>query len=117
MRFLPRPVQRPGVPIWVAGSYGKPRPLRRAARYQGFFPINLEHPDQLAEIAANLATLRRQARREPAETYDIVASLPPGTDPAPYGAAGATWWVTESPAEGATIDRVRGILREGPAPA
>jgi alkanesulfonate monooxygenase SsuD/methylene tetrahydromethanopterin reductase-like flavin-dependent oxidoreductase (luciferase family) len=117
MRFLPRPVQRPGVPIWVAGFYGKPRPLRRAARYQGFFPINLEHPDQLAEIAANLATLRREAGRDPAETYDIVASLPPGTDPAPYGAAGATWWVTQSPAERATIDRVRGILREGPAPA
>jgi alkanesulfonate monooxygenase SsuD/methylene tetrahydromethanopterin reductase-like flavin-dependent oxidoreductase (luciferase family) len=39
MRFLPRPVQRPGVPIWVAGFYGKPRPLRRAARSQGFFPV------------------------------------------------------------------------------
>ena len=35
MRFLPRPVQRPGVPVWVAGYYGKSRPLSRAARYQG----------------------------------------------------------------------------------
>ena len=116
MGFLPRPVQRAGVPIWVAGFYGKPRPLRRAARYQGFFPVNLERPDQLAEIAAALATLRRQAGRDPAEPHDIVASLQPGTDPAPSGAAGATWWVVEVPAEGATVDRVRGILREGPAP-
>ena len=115
MRFLPRPVQRPGVPIWVAGFYGKPRPLRRAARYQGFFPLNLEHPDQLAEIAGALATLRREAGRD-SDAYDIVASLPPGTDPAPYGAAGATWWVTQSPAERAMVDRVRGVLREGPAP-
>src|SRR5829696_6561859 len=38
MRFLPRPVQRPRVPVWVAGSPGKPRPMRRAARYEGFFP-------------------------------------------------------------------------------
>src|SRR6266545_2999388 len=29
MRFLPRPVQRPGVPVWVAGYYGRPKPLRR----------------------------------------------------------------------------------------
>ena len=29
------------MPVWVAGFYGKPRPLRRAARYQGFFPVNL----------------------------------------------------------------------------
>ncbi len=55
MRFLPRPVQRPGVPIWVAGYYGKSRPLRRAIRYQGYFPVGLEHPDQLAEISADHA--------------------------------------------------------------
>ena len=65
MRFLPRPVQRPGVPVWVAGFYGKPRPLRRAARHQGFFPVNLEHPDQLAEIVAQLTVLRRRRARTP----------------------------------------------------
>ena len=53
MRFLPRPVQRPGVPVWVAGYYGKPRPMRRAARHQGFFPLALDHPD----------TARRDRRR------------------------------------------------------
>ena len=99
MRFLPRPVQRP-VPIWVAGLYGKPRPLRRAARYQGFFPVNVEHPDQLAEIAAALP-----------EGHDLVASLAPDVDPAPYVEAGATWWVVEVAAESATADTLRGLLR------
>jgi alkanesulfonate monooxygenase SsuD/methylene tetrahydromethanopterin reductase-like flavin-dependent oxidoreductase (luciferase family) len=88
MRFLPRPVQRPGVPVWVAGSFGKPRPLRRAARYQEFFPVDLEHPDQLAEMVADLAALRRAAGRAATEPYDIVAALSPGTVPAPYGEAG-----------------------------
>src|SRR5215218_6595430 len=60
MRFLPRPVQRPGVPIWVAGYYGKSRPLRRAIHYQGFFPVGIEHPDQLAEISAELSRLGRE---------------------------------------------------------
>ena len=101
MRFLPRPVQRP-LPIWVAGFYGKPRPLRRAARYQGFFPVNLEHPDQLAEMAAALP-------RD--DGYDIIAALAPGVDPAPYVEAGATWWVVEFPGESVTADMVRGVLR------
>jgi hypothetical protein len=35
MRFLPRPVQRPGVRIWVAGFHGNPRPLRRAISVTG----------------------------------------------------------------------------------
>lgn len=104
------------MPVWVAGFYGKPRPLRRAARYQGFFPVNLEHPDQLAEIVADLAALRREADRGPGEPHDVVAALPPGDDPAPYRAAGATWWVVGFPGDAVSIDSVRGVIRDGPAP-
>src|SRR5215207_10396225 len=114
MRFLPRPVQRPGVPVWVAGFYGKPRPLRRAARHQGFFPVNLEHPGQLAEIVARLTVLREQAGRDAAEPYDVVAALAPGRDPAPYAAAGATWWVVDFPGDAVSVDQVRGVIRDGP---
>ena len=114
MRFLPRPIQRPGVPVWVAGFHGKPKPLRRAARYQGFFPVNLEHPDQLADIVAQLTALRQDAGRDAAEPYDVVAALPPGGDPAPYAAAGATWWVVDFPGDAVSVDQVRGVIREGP---
>jgi alkanesulfonate monooxygenase SsuD/methylene tetrahydromethanopterin reductase-like flavin-dependent oxidoreductase (luciferase family) len=38
--FLPRPVQRPGVPVWAAAMPGSAKPLRRAARLDGFFPVN-----------------------------------------------------------------------------
>jgi alkanesulfonate monooxygenase SsuD/methylene tetrahydromethanopterin reductase-like flavin-dependent oxidoreductase (luciferase family) len=61
--FLPRPVQRPGVPVWVAGYPGRVAPLRRAARYDGFFPLNLSGPDQVAEIAAAPACARTRPRR------------------------------------------------------
>jgi alkanesulfonate monooxygenase SsuD/methylene tetrahydromethanopterin reductase-like flavin-dependent oxidoreductase (luciferase family) len=115
MRFLPRPVQRPGVPVWVAGYYGKPRPVRRAARHQGFFPIELGHAGQLAEIVADLAALRREAGRDPKEPYDVVVALPPGSDPAPYVAAGATWWLVEFPWDAVSVEQVRGVIRDGPA--
>ena len=115
MRFLPRPVQRPGVPVWAAGLFGKPRPLRRAARYQGFMPVNLDHPGQLAQIAAGLTALRRAAGTAGTQPYDIVAALPPDTDPAPYAAVGATWWLVEFPAQTATVDPVRAVIADGPA--
>src|SRR5712692_419999 len=35
--FLPRPVQSPRIPIWVAGAWPHRRPFRRAARWDGFF--------------------------------------------------------------------------------
>jgi alkanesulfonate monooxygenase SsuD/methylene tetrahydromethanopterin reductase-like flavin-dependent oxidoreductase (luciferase family) len=112
MRFLPRPVQRPGVPIWVAGFPGNPKPMRRAARYQGFFPANLEHPDQLAEIVASITALRGQSGIDIAGPYDIVAAVEPGEDPTPYAAAGATWWLVDLPSETVTIDLVRGVIHD-----
>jgi alkanesulfonate monooxygenase SsuD/methylene tetrahydromethanopterin reductase-like flavin-dependent oxidoreductase (luciferase family) len=115
MRFLPRPIQRPAVPVWVAGFYGKPKPLRRAARYQGFFPVNLGHPDQLAEIVAALTALRREAGADQTEPHDVIAALPPGSDPAPYAAVGATWWLVEFPWDAVSVDQVRGVIRDGPA--
>ena len=117
MRFLPRPVQWPGVPVWVGGYPGKTRPLRRAARFQGFFPVDLEHPDQLAEIVAELTALRAEIGRDVAEPYDVVAALPAGTDPAPYASAGATWWMVEIPWDGVSVDQVRGVIGDGPVHA
>src|SRR5918997_6597470 len=73
IRFLPRPVQRPGVPVWAAGLPGHLKPLRRAARYDGYFPVDLTHPDQLAEIVATLAGLRRDTTG----AYDIAVALAP----------------------------------------
>lgn len=109
IRFLPRPVQQPGVPIWAAGFPGKIKPVRRAARLDGFFPVNLDHPDQLAEVVATLDDLRETER-----PYDIAISLPPGTDPAPYATAGATWCLAEFSPEAVRLDEVRGVLRDGP---
>lgn len=116
MRFLPRPIQRPAVPVWVAGSYGKSRPLRRAARHDGFFPMNLEHPEQLAAMVADLTALRAEAGRDARRPYDFVAALPPDTDRAPYAAVGATWWLVEFPGDAVSVDQVRGVIRDGPAP-
>jgi hypothetical protein len=82
---------------------GPTRPVRRAARHQGFFPIELDHAEQLAEIVADLAALRRAAGGDPTDPtdltdpYDVVVALPPGSDPAPYVAAGASWWLVEFP--------------------
>src|SRR3954447_8546508 len=39
LAFRPTPVQRPRVPVWVAGYAGRRGPLRRAARFEGYFPV------------------------------------------------------------------------------
>ena len=38
-QFRPRAVQQPRVPVWVAGRWPNRRPFRRAARWDGVFPV------------------------------------------------------------------------------
>src|SRR5918996_2457544 len=116
MRFLPRPVQRPGVPIWTAGWYGNARPLRRAIRYQGFFPVGIEHPDQLAELVAELGRLRREEGTDAAAPFDVAVELEPGSDPGPFAAAGATWGLVAFAWDSVSVDQVRGVIRKGLPP-
>lgn len=110
LAFLPTPVQQPRVPIWAAGYAGYRGPLRRAARFDGFFPIGLRSPDQVAEIDETI----RHLRSDPTAPYDIAVAVPPGVDPTAYIAAGATWCLTDFEPEAVALDRVRAVLRDGP---
>src|SRR3954447_2418455 len=83
--FEPRPVQQPRIPVWVASRWPHRRPLRRAARYEGVFPIDLPGPEALAEVVAETGR---------GDGFDVIVTNPPGTDPAPWVEAGATWCLT-----------------------
>lgn len=109
MTFLPTPV-RGRIPVWVAAFPGNLRPLRRAARHDGFFPVNLTSPDQLAEAVARVGDLRA----DPVRPYDVAIDLTPGTDPAPWVAAGATWVLTDVDPATLRLDSVRRTVRDGP---
>jgi alkanesulfonate monooxygenase SsuD/methylene tetrahydromethanopterin reductase-like flavin-dependent oxidoreductase (luciferase family) len=56
VEFAPQPVQRPRVPIWVAGTWPYRKPFRRAARYDGVVPIARD-PNEV-EIMVDVATMR-----------------------------------------------------------
>ncbi|WP_255560036.1 LLM class flavin-dependent oxidoreductase [Salinibacterium sp. M195] len=110
--FQPPPYRREGIPVWVGGLAGRTKPQQRAARHDGYVPVNLMHPDQLAEAVVAIDDARSHAGTTP---YDIVAALPPETDPQPFAKAGATWWLPEFDPETLTLDLVRGVIRGGPA--
>ncbi len=106
--FEPAPVQNPRIPIWAAGRWPKRRPLERAARWDGFFPIEVPGPDALGELTDEIRELRGED-----EPFDIVVDVEPGDGVEPWEAAGATWVLTgfessPSPAE------VRAAIEAGP---
>jgi alkanesulfonate monooxygenase SsuD/methylene tetrahydromethanopterin reductase-like flavin-dependent oxidoreductase (luciferase family) len=107
--FLPTPEQRPRIPVWVAGRWPNRKPLRRAARYDGYFPIDLEEPAQLAELRGELAGLR-----DTDAPFEIAVEGWPGDDAAPWADAGATWWLVRFSPFDITAAAVRAVIADGP---
>jgi alkanesulfonate monooxygenase SsuD/methylene tetrahydromethanopterin reductase-like flavin-dependent oxidoreductase (luciferase family) len=100
-RFLPGPVQKPRIPIWVASFWPHKAPLRRAVKWDGAFPLTMTEGEaevqQMREIVAYL-----RERRTGTEPFDIVyAGRPtPGNNRAEaleivsiYAEIGFTWWL------------------------
>jgi alkanesulfonate monooxygenase SsuD/methylene tetrahydromethanopterin reductase-like flavin-dependent oxidoreductase (luciferase family) len=86
--FAPAPVQQPRIPVWVAARWPNRRPVRRAVRWDGLFPIEMPGPEALAELAHETSEARG------GEPFDLVAEIAPGQDPGPWQEAGATWVLT-----------------------
>jgi hypothetical protein len=106
--FQPTPIQRPRVPVWVAGRWPNRRPLRRAARYDGYFPIDIDAPGQLAELVGELG------ERPSGGPFEVAVEGWPGDDPAPWGAAGATWWLVRFSPFDVDAAGVRDVIAAGP---
>lgn len=107
--FQPLPAQHPRIPVWVAGRWPNRRPLRRAARWDGFFPIELPGPEALAELVSEMTELRSGSLGN----FDVVVDVDPGDDPRPWETAGATWVLTGSGSSPREAD-VRARIELGP---
>lgn len=118
VRFLPKPIQRPRIPIWVGGMLPHKAPFRRAARWDGVFPLKLPpqgvsgsdllseqelkwesfwlSPDELRDVVTYMNSYRPATA-----VFDFVASG--ATSPKEpsrsseqikaFEKVGATWWL------------------------
>jgi alkanesulfonate monooxygenase SsuD/methylene tetrahydromethanopterin reductase-like flavin-dependent oxidoreductase (luciferase family) len=100
--FLPRPAHR--IPIWLAARWPNRRPVRRAVRFDGLFPIDLPGPEALAELRAEI----------PPPPFDVVVTNEVGVDPQPWFDAGATWCLTGFGNQ-PSLAAVRAAIAAGPS--
>ena len=124
MTFLPPPVQKPRIPIWVVGAWPRTKSMQRVLRYDGLLPTKINPdgsggevtPDDIRAMKAYIAEHRTQTT-----PFDIVwEGETPGDDYneardiiKPYVDAGITWWM-ESRWSIEDIDVVRTRIRQGP---
>lgn len=116
----PTPIQRPRVPIWIAGTWPNRNPMKRAASWDGAIPMfaNAYHgpPPPLEDVKAVSAFVREH--QDPNRTVDMVIGGFSPLDPqqaadvvGPYAEAGATWWDERMRIDDDRLHRVGPILR------
>ncbi len=115
--FLPAQLQRPRVPVWIAGIWPFPRPFARAARWDGVFPLSRDHPVLTPNEIREVADCVRSHRGDDSP-FDLVAAgaTTAGADEHVRACekAGATWWFEWlEPARG-SIDEMRDRVLAGP---
>jgi alkanesulfonate monooxygenase SsuD/methylene tetrahydromethanopterin reductase-like flavin-dependent oxidoreductase (luciferase family) len=107
--FEPRPLQQPRIPVWVAARWPNRRPLARAARWDGLFPIELPGPEALSELAEETSALRG----DDGGVFDLVIEIEPAGEVEPWERAGATWVLTGFGSEPREAE-VRATIDAGP---
>lgn len=120
VQFLPRSLQIPRIPVWVAGRWPKDAPFLRAARWDGAFPLGLERgstlkPNELKEVGEFI-----RSHRKATSPYDIIGTS--GADGhlenenglRAYAAAGATWWMQDMRRWCNSRNELMAQIRKGP---
>jgi Luciferase-like monooxygenase len=136
VRFVPRVIQTPSVPIWVAGFWPNRAPMRRAARWDGVFPLK-SPPVPLVDLAPGTAPWSALWLRpdELGEAVDYVREHRTTNGPfeviasggTPLGEKGraqdivksfeeveATWWLEWLDEQRGTFAQMREHIRQGP---
>lgn len=121
--FRPTPLQRPRIPIWVAGLWPNRKPMRRAADWDGAFPIDrdgdLSEQLSLPDMADAIAFLK--GKRTTEQPFDVIhAGLSSGdqqldTDLArQYAEIGVTWWLEHVYPDRWSVAELRRFIQAGP---
>ena len=121
-QFLPAPVQKPRIPIWVAGTWPRKPPFRRAARFDGMLPISGDietslTPSQVRDLVAFIKGVRTSDA--PFEVIQSGETTGENSEQdraivVPYEEAGATWWFESRLPWRTSPEKVRERIRRGP---
>jgi alkanesulfonate monooxygenase SsuD/methylene tetrahydromethanopterin reductase-like flavin-dependent oxidoreductase (luciferase family) len=105
MTMLPRPLQKPRIPLWVVGVWPKQKSVNRALKWDGIIvqtyredkrSMPVTTPDDIRDIKRYVEKHRK--KRAP---FEIITGVPtPGKNRQkavamvqPFLEAGATWWL------------------------
>jgi hypothetical protein len=123
--LLPRPVQQPGIPIWVGGGWPLKGPTQRSLRWDGSCMYKHSSDDSWQDWTSDdVRSLRAMANSQRGESTPFDIALGGRRRARDWekeralirslADAGATWWVEYVPPEIGGLDAMRACVERGP---
>ncbi len=119
--FLPRPLQKPRIPIWVGGFWPRKAPFKRAAKWDGVIPLKLPQelldPEDLHSIVRYVKD--RNATKKEFDFVNIGWTTGKNREAnskkvSPFIEAGMTWWLESLYTKRDSPEGMRSRIRLGP---
>ena len=118
--FLPRPVQRPRIKIWGAGTWPKKGPFRRAARLDGVVPLSVDYRNPLVpDDFRNMITyMEKHGLSYPFDVVEISFDATKNDDKTgailDFRDAGVNWWLELVSDWNGSYEKIKEIIIQGP---
>jgi alkanesulfonate monooxygenase SsuD/methylene tetrahydromethanopterin reductase-like flavin-dependent oxidoreductase (luciferase family) len=120
VKFRPRPVQRPRIKLWGAGTWPKKGPFKRAAKLDGVIPLKADYKNPLTpdDYRKMKEYMKKHGLRYP---YDIVEISFDATKRADkqrtildFQDAGVNWWLELVSDWNGSYEKIKDIIMQGP---
>jgi luciferase-like monooxygenase len=119
--FLPSPLQKPRIPVWVGGFWPHKAPFRRAVKWDGMIPLKapglLPQPMDIRRVTDYVANRRTGKGRFDVANIGWTSGMNRRNDRekiSPYLEAGTTWWLESLYTNRDSPEKMRERIRKGP---
>ena len=121
VKFLPRPVQRPRIKIWGAGTWPKKGPFRRAAKLDGVIPLSVNYTNPLKpdDYRNMIEYMKKHGLRHPYDVVEISFDATKSDDKKraiqDFQDAGVNWWLELVSDWNGSYEKIKDIIMQGPS--
>ncbi len=121
VKFLPRPVQKPRIKLWGAGTWPKKGPFKRAAKLDGVVPLSVDYtnpltPDDYRKI---IEYMKKHGLRYPYDIVEISFDITKSDDKKKtildFQDAGVNWWLELVMDWTGSYEKIKDIIMQGPS--
>ncbi len=121
VRFRPRPVQKPSIKVWGAGTWPKKGPFRRAANLDGVVPLSEDYRNQLTpdDYRNMVEYMEKHGLRHPYDIVKISFDAAKGDDKEgairDFQDAGVNWWLELVSDWTGGYEKIKDVIMQGPS--